>query len=324
MKSAASLQTFEQIKCLADSRRLKILRILMAGPATLTQLGGTLGRSPAWVQHHLRALQSAGLVEAAETRVTGRVTEKFYRSKADAYLLQELVLPAGGKAALVVSGSHDLALELLAQELGPHLDLIGRPVGSLDGLVDLRLGLCHLAGAHLLDPDGEFNVPTVRHLFPDRAVHMVTLAHRRQGLMLAPGNPKQVRSLADLLADGICFVNRNPGSGTRVWLERESDRTALPLRSVRGFDTAVYTHTEAAREVAAGRADVALGLEAAARRHGLDFLPLFVERFDLVFEGEPQPALSVLLDRIASAAFRHEMEGLPGYETAHTGEQVPL
>jgi molybdate-binding protein/biotin operon repressor len=324
MKTTLPLQTYEQIKCLADARRLQILRMLMSEPATLTQLGAALGKSPAWVQHHVRALETAGLVEVTERRVTGRVIEKHYRARAGAFVLQELILPVGGKPVLLVSGSHDLALEQLAANLAPSLDVIARPVGSLDGLVDLRQGLCHLSGAHLLDETGDYNTPTVRRLFPDRPVLLVTLAYRQQGLMLPAGNPKGIRSLADLTAGGITFVNRNPGSGTRLWLERQAAQAGLPLNRVRGHGDFVHTHTEAARVLAAGRADATLGLEAAARRHGLDFIPLFVERYDLVFQGEMTPALDILLNGLVSAPFRREMQSLPGYETAHTGEQIPL
>jgi putative molybdopterin biosynthesis protein len=324
MHTTAPIRTFEQIKSLADARRLAILRLLMAGSATLTQLGAALGKSPAWVQHHIGRLVSAGLVEVAEIRTSGRVTEKYYRAKAGAYLLQELVLPAGEKPVLLISGSHDLALEQLAADLAPRLDVIAQPVGSLDGLVNLRQGLCHLSGAHLLDVDGDYNAPIVRRLFPDRPAHMLTLAHRQQGLMLAPGNPKRIQSLVDLIGGGITFLNRNPGSGTRLWLEREALRTGLPLGLIPGYERFVHTHTEAANAVAEGAADAALGLEAAARGKNLDFIPLFVERYDLVYQGETSHALEILLNALVSAEFRHEMDALPGYETAHTGEQIPL
>jgi putative molybdopterin biosynthesis protein len=222
---------------------------------------------------------------------------------------------------LLVSGSHDLALEQLSADLAPHLEIIAQPVGSLDGLANLRLGLCQVSGAHLLDPDGDYNAPTVRRLFPDRPVHMVTLAYRHQGLMVSRGNPKGIRSLSDLIASRATFLNRNPGSGTRLWLEESAGRPASGLPCYERF---VFTHTEAARAVLEGKADATLGLEAAARKHDLDFIPLFVERYDLVFQGEVSPALALLLNALVSKEFRREMQSLPGYETAHTGDQIPL
>ena len=83
-------------------------------------------------------------------------------------LLQEIILPKTGKPMVVFSGSHDLALEEIAEHLQKHILLFNLPVGSLDGLVNLRQGLCQISGSHLLAESGEYNLPFVRHLFPDR------------------------------------------------------------------------------------------------------------------------------------------------------------
>lgn len=324
MEKVQPLQKFEQIKLLADARRMEILRLLMAEPATLTQLARTLGQSPAWVRHHILALESANLIELSETRVTGKVTEKFYRAKAGAFLLQELILPEGGKPAIVFSGSHDLALEKISEQITDHLTLLTLPVGSLDGLVNLRQGLCQISGAHLLDKSGEYNTPFVRHLFPDRPMDMVTLAYRTQGLILAPGNPKGLQGAADLAQSGLRFINRNPGSGTRLWLDAELERLGISPESIDGYETVVNTHTECARAIASGQADVALGLQASALQFGLDFTPLFEERYDLVLPREQEDILAPLLDYIQTATFRQMISTLTGYTTTHSGEQISL
>src|SRR5512140_2439905 len=124
MHKVQPIQSFDQIKLLADARRMEILRLLMAAPATLTQLAGTLKRSPAWVRHHILALESAELVEAGEVRKTGKVTEKFYRARAGALLLQEIILPKTDKPTVIFSGSHDLALEGIAEHLEKHFTLL--------------------------------------------------------------------------------------------------------------------------------------------------------------------------------------------------------
>ncbi|GAB4492830.1 MAG: hypothetical protein Fur0016_13040 [Anaerolineales bacterium] len=324
MRTIAPLTSFDQIKLLADPRRMEIVRLLMAQAATLSQLGRALGRHPAWVQHHVKALEAGGLVEVAEVRVNAGVTEKFYRARAGGFLLQELILPRGEKPTLVFSGSHDLALERLAQQLSPHLELLVSPVGSLDGLANLRMGLCSFSGAHLRDSSGAYNVPFVSRLFPDRVVHLITLAHRTQGWMVAPGNPRGFRGAEDLLQPGLRFVNRNPGSGTRLWLDGELRRLGIAPEAVSGYGWVVNTHTEAALAIQSGEADVALGLEAAALQHGLGFLPLFGERYDLVLPDEQLPGLALLLDMLQTAGFRREMDGLPGYDMAHTGEEIAI
>jgi putative molybdopterin biosynthesis protein len=322
MNDIQPIRTFEQIKLLADSRRMEIVRLLMGQAATLSQIGRAIGKHPAWVQHHIKALEAGGLVEISEVRVTAGVTEKFYRARASGFLLQEMILPQGEKPTLVFSGSHDLALERLAERLSSQLTLLTLPVGSLNGLVNLRQGLCQISGAHILDESGGYNTATVRHLFPEHGVGLVTLAWRTQGLLLAPGNPKDVRSLFDLGREDITFLNRNPGSGTRIWLERELARIGQPFGLVRGFENFVHTHSEAARAIRHGKADVSLGIQAAAREHGLAFLPLFEERYDLVLSLEAQSRLAPLLDDLQTASFRHIVESLSGYSATHCGEQV--
>lgn len=324
MKRVEPLQDFDQIKILSDPRRMDILRLLMASPASLTQLARTLKQSPAWIRHHLLALQGANLIELTEIRTRGKIREKYYRAHAGAFLLQEMILPKGRKPAMIVSGSHDLALEAIADHLARHLMLLSLPVGSLDGLMNLRQGLCQIAGAHLLDENGEYNTPFVRRFFPDRSVEIVTLANRTQGLMVAPGNPKSIKSISDLARADVRFINRNPGSGTRLWFDRELKRAGLEAEMIRGYERDVKTHSEAASLVQSAKADAALGLQAAAHLHGLGFLPLFEERFDLVLPGENVTLLSPLLDYLQTASFRHDLHALTGYSSAHSGQQIPL
>ncbi len=204
------------------------------------------------------------------------------------------------------------------------MTLLSLPVGSLDGLVHLRQGLCQVSGAHLLDATGEYNTPYVRHLFPDRLMELVTLANRVQGLMLASDNPKSLRGIADLQRSNVRFVNRNPGSGTRLWLDRELRRLGILGTQIRGYDREVKTHTEAAALIQSGKADAALGLQAAADQHGLAFIPLFEERYDLVLLRENEKPLRPLLDYLQTAAFRKGLHALTGYNPAHSGEHIPL
>lgn len=136
------LNSFEQLKLLADPRRLRILRLLMSSQASLTALGRELGEHPAWVRHHLKQLEKAGLVELVETRILSGAVEKIYRASAGGFFLEQIIMPENPtRPCIVFSGSHDLAIEILAEKLAPHLDLLSLPVGSLDGLVALRQNL---------------------------------------------------------------------------------------------------------------------------------------------------------------------------------------
>jgi molybdate-binding protein/DNA-binding HxlR family transcriptional regulator len=322
MQKVEPVRTFEQIKLLADSRRMEILRLLMDSPATLTHLARTLKQSPAWIRHHILALESGDLIEVSEVRKTGKVTEKFYRAKGGAFLLQEIVLPKSKKPVVIFSGSHDLAFEEIAEHLSKHVSILSLSVGSLDGLMNLRQGLCQVSGAHILDETGEYNTPTVRHLFPDRDVELVTLAYRTQGLILAANNPKSIKKISDIARADVKFINRNAGSGTRLWFDAELKKQKIDSIHINGYENTVKTHSEAAVLIAQNKADVSIGLQAAAYQCGLDFIPLFEERYDLVLPRENEKTLSPLLDYLQTADFRNSLNTLTGYSASHSGEQV--
>lgn len=330
MEYLRTIQDFEQLKILADPRRLAILRLLMVEAATLSQLGQILGEHPARVRHHLKLLESAGLVELVDQRVVRGFVEKYYRARARAFTLQQIVLPSNAEAgALVILGSHDLALDVLTTQLSQvhsaPLSVFTLPVGSLEGLVALRQGLAQMAGCHLLDAEsGEYNLPYVRHLFPDREITLITLVHREQGLLVAPGNPHKIRRLEDLTHPDVRIINRNRGSGTRLWLDHALSRFALPAQALCGYEREVRTHTAVAEAIHSGRADAGLGVEAAARKYNLDFIPLFQERFDLVMPREQiaEPRLRPLFDILSSLQFRRQVQELGGYQTDHTGNRI--
>jgi DNA-binding transcriptional ArsR family regulator len=185
------IDAIDRVRVLANDERLRLLRLLMRGPATLTQLGVVVGHHPAWVRHHLLSLEHAGLVELVETRPTLGYVEKFYCATARAYAVDFMVLPEPGEhGLLVLLGSDDLALDLLAGDLRADPgapDVVTIAMGSLEGLIALRHGLGHVAGCHLLDPDsGEFNRTYARALFPGRALMLVTLDR-------AAGQPARAR-----------------------------------------------------------------------------------------------------------------------------------
>ena len=331
MDPLQKIDKFEQIKVLSDSRRLAVLQYLMAAPETLSSLGKKMKMHPAQVRHHLKLLESAGLVELVDTRVTRGFVEKYYRAKAHAFAFNELILPMPDKkvdATIVILGSHDLALELLSRRVRERvkkINILAVPVGSLDGLLALRQGNAQLAGCHLLDAaTGEYNLPYVRHFFPDRLMTMMTLAYREQGFLVRRGNPLQIHGVQDLARPNARIINRNRGSGTRLWLDLQLHRLGIDAGAVSGYNLEARTHTRVAEAVASGQVDVGLGLEAAARQFELDFIPLFHERYDLVMPQEQleDRKLAPLLEIMQGGDFRGEMNRLGGYETSHTGDVI--
>ena len=229
---------------------------------------------------------------------------------------------------IVATGSHDLVLDLAAsalREAGPGIALASSNVGSLAGLAALRDGLCHVAGSHLLDPDtGEYTLPWIDKLMPDRDLAVVRLTHREQGLIVAPGNPLGLEGIADLTRPGLRYVNRQRGAGTRVLLDHLLAGENIQPDEVGGYAREEHTHLAVAAAVAAGRADCGLGVLAAARAFGLGFVPVTKEPYDLVLERAALDSelLAPLWGLLDSSDFRAEVDALGGYDTAEMGRRI--
>lgn len=321
-----TLSAFDQIKTVTDAQRLRLLRRLMAGPASLTELGRHFGESPAHMRHHLKVLEEAGLVELDSTRPARGFTEKRYRATAGAYLIRLAVLPEvpPGRQAMVLS-SNDPAVRLLAESLPSQRARVQIQVleqDSLNGLISLQQGLCQVAGCHLLDmASGDYNTGYISRLFPGQAMTLIHVAQRTLGFMVKSGNPLQLRALPDLLRPTVRFVNREPGSGTRLWLERALRQAGLPASAIRGYATELSTHAAVAQAVRRGSADVGLGVASVARQFGLDFVPLFEEPYDLALPKAhlATSACQALIDHLCSDHFRRLMSGFDGYDARSSG-----
>jgi putative molybdopterin biosynthesis protein len=229
---------------------------------------------------------------------------------------------------ILAIGSHDMTLDLLAQflaERAPGMRLVSANVGSQGGLMALRRGEAHLAGSHLLDPaTGEYNVAAIAQYLPETPVVLVTLVHREQGLMTAPGNPKEIASIDDLARPGVRYVNRQRGAGTRLLLDYELARRGIAPERVEGYHREMVTHLAVAAAVASGAADCGLGVRAAAVALGLDFVPVGTERYDLVIPREHYESdrLAPLLALLGDEAFRAAVSALPGYDVGEMGKVV--
>jgi putative molybdopterin biosynthesis protein len=227
---------------------------------------------------------------------------------------------------LLITGSHDLTIDLLAQFMaGRGVGRISSAnVGSLGGLMALRRGHCHVTGSHLLDPDtGVYNESYVRRYLPGQPVYLVTLVGREQGWIVPPGNPLGLQSWADAGRRGLSLVNRQRGAGTRVLFDYELIQSGLDSNQIQGYDREEYTHLAVAAAVASGTADAGLGIRAAARALELDFVPLAQERYDLVipqahYQDERVQGLLALLHE---PAFREAVAALPGYDVTMMGQQ---
>jgi putative molybdopterin biosynthesis protein len=237
-----------------------------------------------------------------------------------------LVPPEDIEGTLVVLGSHDNTLDLLATLLrrrNPRLRLSSGHVGSLGGLMALRQGRAHLGGSHLYDPEtNSYNVPFIQKHLAGMPLKLVNLAWRQQGFIVLPDNPHNIQQVADLTRPGVRFINRQRGAGTRLLLDFLLQQEGIDPASIQGYDREEYTHMAVAANVKSGTADVGLGILAAARALGLDFIPLTPERYDLVV---PQATFKderfqELLEVIRSPEFHTAAEALGGYDLKDCGK----
>ena len=183
-----------------------------------------------------------------------------------------------------------------------------------------------MAGLHVpAGPLGTLSMNRIQPwLRPDQRV--ITFVVRTQGLMLAPGNPHGVRGLADLARGELRFVNREPGSGTRLLLQDLLQQGGLDSATIKGFHNEEFTHAAVAAYVASGMADVGFGVEAAARQFGLDFIPMAREHYCLLCREDSLelPAMAALLRVLQNPEFQARIGQLPGYALSRPGEVLPL
>jgi len=222
-------------------------------------------------------------------------------------------------------GSHDPIISLISRrfsELAPGYSLAVTFVGSLGGLIALARNGADIAGCHLWDADtGTYNLPYVRRLLPGQRVALLTLAQRRLGLIVPHGNPGKIAGLADLAREGLRFINRQRGAGTRVWLDAHLGRMGIKPEQIEGYELEVRTHLEVAGAVAEGNADVGVGVEAAALAYGLDFVLLTTERYDLVVPVGvwDLPAIQALARWLSTEEAKAAIVDVGGYDVAQTG-----
>ena len=228
---------------------------------------------------------------------------------------------------LLVLGSHDLTIDLLASAVREASDgrisISSSNIGSMGGLLAVGKGIAHFAGSHLLDTDtGDYNRSWLKKYLPGADIALVTLVHRHQGLMTLKGNPKGIRGVGDLARPDVALVNRQAGSGTRILLDYELKKSGISAASIPGYGNEEYTHMSVAMAVTSGRADVGMGILAAARALDLDFIPVARERYDLVIPARlmKDPRIELILDIIRSEGFRKQVLALGGYETGETGK----
>lgn len=270
----------------------------------LTELGERL----LWIRERINARLTPHL-ESAVSEVEQQISE----------LLKE------SNPAITMFASHDLVLaelrEFLRTRTGPKLDV--RFVGSLESVIALCKGRCELAGFHI--PEGALGRQILRKYEPwlkPRAQRIIYFVGRHQGLLVPAGNPLNIKTIEDIAAKGARFINRQRGSGTHLAFDQMLQDQGIDRGGINGYYTEEFTHLAVAAAIASGVADVGIGIEAAARRLKLDFIPLFIEDYYLLGKRETveRDDVAGIIGNLKSPQFAEHVRGIPGYDSSRTGE----
>ncbi|HEX4988814.1 MAG TPA: substrate-binding domain-containing protein [Candidatus Binatia bacterium] len=267
------------------------------------------------------------------TRVTGKWT--FPKKLIDRWIeesasgLVERKAKTEERDFLLAAGSDDPSLGILHDLYEAQTQTASffmTTIGSSAGLAAIRSGVADFATAHLLEParTGADNLAP-QELLPSDTV-VVELFYRELGMLVAAGNPKSIKSLRDLARPKLRIINRQPGSGTRIYLDQELSRFRLNGKKISGYGSIVSTHLEVGLRVLGGAADVGLATLTTAQLLGLDFIPFIRERFDLLVPKDRffTRGIQALLGIVGSREFRERVDSLGGYDVTESGRIINL
>jgi len=231
---------------------------------------------------------------------------------------------------VVVIGSHDPLLDELGDML--HMEnndvyMSSSHVGSMGGIMAIRRGEAHAAGCHLLDTaTGEYNIAFIKKYFPKGGVKLVRCVGRQQGMMVAKGNPLHIEKFADIAQEGVRYVNRQKGSGTRILTDYLCRQENIDTDSIYGYDREELTHNSVAVQIASGSADAGMGIYSAAKLYDLDFIPICIEEYDLLIPDHAWETAQVqqLVATMKSEAFKEKILALGGYTVENPGEVIEI
>ncbi|TKS61516.1 MAG: hypothetical protein EWM72_00264 [Nitrospira sp.] len=234
----------------------------------------------------------------------------------DRQAIEQEISVAGCDPAIFLAGEH-------MRRRKDQTSVVGWTMGSMAALHALQRGEVHVAGLHLFDPvTGESNLPFLKRSLKGSGYEVVTFATWEEGFLVRPGNPKSIRTAADLAEATVTLINREEGAGARLLLDQRLRLSGVNPTQVRGYDRIVSSHFEIARAVAGRQADVGIGIRSVAQLFELDFVPLQAVRYDLVVPKaylKSHPTLAHLFETLVSRPFRNEIEALGGYDTTNTG-----
>ena len=225
------------------------------------------------------------------------------------------------KNTLTIIGSHDPLIDEITDLLKiENKDSVvsSSHVGSMGAIMALKRGESQMGAIHLLDEEkGEYNTKYVNKHFPNGGVILEKGVKRIQGLMIAKGNPKNIKDFSDITRDDISYVNRQKGSGTRILCDFLIKKNEMNSSDIYGYDREEFTHTSVAAQIASGTADAGLGIYSAAMTYDLDFIPICNEEYDFLIDESAYGGEKVknFLKILHSDELKDRLTRLGGYET---------
>ncbi len=331
----------EQWRCATSTASRAYAKLTEEGLITGHRGGGTRvseaalrADAPAWRfaslvnradEYLLNALSNGHTTREAEAALSVAIA-RWTELQSHAPAVEDLSEHSANELRFV--GSHDMVVEMLPRLLADEasgVTMTTEYVGSLGGLIALARYEADIAGIHLWDADSDlYNIPFVRRVLPGRKVVLIGLTQRALGMIVPRGNAQGLQQIADWVRPGVVIVNRQRGSGTRVWLDAQLEALGIAPESLHGYERTEATHLAVARTIAEGEADVGLGIKAAADAYSLGFVPLTHERYDLAVPADLRHAPSVeSLVRVSrSSRFRETVASLGGYDPAIAGEEA--
>lgn len=265
------------------------------------------------------------------TRVTGKWT--FPKNLIDDWIEQSargkqvVTRAAPDRSFLLAAGSDDPSLGILHdlyEDQTRPASFYMTTIGSSAGLAAIREGAADCATAHLLEPARSSSKKNPRQDLPVGNAVVVCLFYRELGLLVARGNPQGIRSISDLGRPKLRLINRQAGSGTRIYLDQQLAHVRLNPNKISGYETVVSTHLDVGLRILKGDADVGLATRTTAQLLGLEFLKLSRERFDLWIPRERffGNGIQVLLSIVGSREFRRRVDALGGYDVSESGRII--
>lgn len=230
------------------------------------------------------------------------------------------------KNTIAVIGSHDPLIDVITDLIRKkHMDkfVSSAHVGSMGGIMAIKREEAHIAGIHLLDEaTGEYNTSYVKKYLENENIAIVSCVKRIQGLMVAPGNPKSINNIGDIAKEGISYVNRQKGSGTRILLDYMVKKEGIRPREIYGYDREEFTHMSVAALIASGSADTGMGIYSAAKSYKLGFIPVCEEQYDFIIPERflGLQAIKYFIEILKSEDFKNELYRMGGYKVDNPGE----